>query len=530
MSRAGLPTAASAAPTSVAKSGRWDVVLLFALVFAFYSPTIRGDFIYDSIGQILYDDFLHRSEHLWDILTLRVLRMDVVDRLRPAQLFSLLLDARLWGRNPFGYRLTSVLWHAFNAVLVFLLIRQALPSATAGLSRRAASWLGALLFSLHPALVEAVAEPTFREDLLATAGIVGGLLALAAAARRSGALRVACAVGAALLLALAALAKETGWLGPLLALASFPALARRKNLRLYLATSAAAALLIAAFAVYARAVAPVESAILRLSPRYPAGSLRAMIPLWPRLWAFQMFTVGFPFALSADYGPYSIRWISTAGAVATLALIAIAVGAAAVRWPRTRFGLLFFAAAFAPTANLAPMYIPLADRYVYLPMVGLALIVATLVNEMPVALGRRVAWGLAALLALWAPVNLRRQWIWQDRVRLWEDTLAKNPLSCAAANNRGFALFERGQIREALAAWQYAAQVHPRYANIWVGIALAEDALGNAAAADAALARAIAGDPVYADADRARQALAISPDQVETLRRLLARRSAGQSP
>lgn len=522
MSRAGSATVRSA--------GRWDCVLLFALVLAFHGPTMRGDFIYDSIGQVLYDDFLHQPEHLWDVLTLRVLRMDVVDRLRPVQLFSLLLDAWAWGRNPVGYRLTSVLWHSLNAVLVFLLIQAAVPTSTVGLSRRAVSWLGALMFAIHPATVEAVAEPTFREDLLATAGIVGGLLTLATAARRSGGRRGACAAAAALLLTLAALSKETGWLGPGLALISFPALARRRDLRLYLVTSAVAALLIAAFAVYARAVAPAESAILRLPPRYPAGSFRAMMPLWPRLWLFQLFTVGFPFLLCADYGPYSIRGISTAGAVVGLALIAVAIGAAVVRRPRMRFGLLFFAAAFAPTANLVPMYVPLADRYLYLPLVGLSLTLATLLSEIPVAVGRRVAWGWAAVLALWIPANLHRQWIWQDRVRLWEDTLVRNPLSRAAANNRGFALFERGQIREALAAWQYAVQIHPKYANSWVGVALAEEALGNTAAADAALARAIAEDPVYADADRARQALAISPDHVETLRRLLARRNADQTP
>lgn len=137
-------------------------------------------------------------------------------------------------------------------------------------------------------------------------------------------------------------------------------------------------------------------------------------------------------------------------------------------------------------ANLTPMYIPLTDRYLYLSMVGLALIAARLLIEIPPVLQRRVAGGLAARLALWAAANLQRQCVWQDRVRLWEDTLNKNPLSCAAANNRGFAFFERGQIREALAAWKDAVQIHPQYANIWLGIVLAEDALGNTPATDTA--------------------------------------------
>jgi len=507
-------------------NARGDAVLIFALVVLLFLPSLRGGFIYDSPGQILYSDYLHRAESLWDALTLRVFRMDVVDRLRPVQLVSLCLDARLWGRNPFGYRLTSVLLHALNAALAFRLLWRTLADAAL---RRPAAWLGALLFAVHPALVEAVAEVSFREDLLATAGVLGGLLTLARAAQRTGGRRAAGAIAAVALLLLAAGAKETGWMGPLLLAASGAALARRTDARLYAVTAVAAALPIAAFALYARAVAPAASSIFRHAPAYPAGGLKGMFSLWPRFWAFQWFQAAFPYGLCADYGGYSLRLFSTAGSAAALALLAAGAIVLAARFPRTRFGLIFLAAASLPTSNLWPIFIPLADRYLYLPMVGAALAAAGLLTELRPPARRRLGIALAALCALWVPVNLRRQWIWSDPVRLWEDTLRGNPHSRAASNNLGHALLAAGRPAEALNAWRRAVQLHPGHANAWAGVALAQEALGDRERADAALAKAIESDPIYADADAVRAALLLPPDQIETLRALLARRRA-ESP
>lgn len=498
-----------------------DPFLVFVLVAVLFLPSLRGGFVYDSPAQILYSDALHQPGFLWDALTLRVFRMDVIDRLRPAQLVSLGLDARLWGRNPFGYHWTSILLHALNAALAFRLLWQALADVA---FRRPAAWLGALLFAVHPALVEAVAEVSFREDLLATTGVLGGLLALARAARHTGWRRAAGAGAAIALLLLAAGAKETGWMGPFLLAVSGAALARRSDTRLYAGTASAAALLIAGFALYARAVAPDASAIFRHAPTYPAGGLKGMFPLWPRFWAFQVFQAVFPYALCADYGGYSLRLFSTAGSVTALALLAAGAMGLAVRYPRTRFGLVFLALASLPTSNLWPIFIPLADRYLYLPLVGAALAAAGLLTELAAPTRRRLGIVLATLCALWIPVNLHRQWIWRDPVRLWEHTLRGNPHSRVASNNLGHALLERGRYTDALKAWRRAVQLHPGHANAWAGIALAQEALGNRDQADAALAQAIESDPIYADADAVRAALLLSPGQTEALRPLLARR------
>lgn len=69
-----------------------------------------------------------------------------------------------WGKNPVGYHLTSNLLHALNAALVFLLLRRLTAGTPNGHLAAAA---GALIFAVHPLLVEPVAEVSSREDPLA---------------------------------------------------------------------------------------------------------------------------------------------------------------------------------------------------------------------------------------------------------------------------------------------------------------------------------------------------------------------------
>jgi hypothetical protein len=83
----------------------------------------------------------------------------VVGNWHPLTVISHMLDCQLFGLNPWGHHLTSVLFHAFNAVLVFLLL-QRLSGATWR------SLLVAAMFAVHPLHVESVAWVAERKDVL----------------------------------------------------------------------------------------------------------------------------------------------------------------------------------------------------------------------------------------------------------------------------------------------------------------------------------------------------------------------------
>lgn len=134
----------------------------------------------DSRLQILTDSFIHTPSHWRDVLTLQVMGMDVLDFNRPVQLASLMADAALWGRDPFGYRLTNLLLHALNGCLLFAVLRGLPESNGAEQTRdRWGLWLAMVLsalFLVHPLAVEVVCESSNREDLLATTFLLAAVL------------------------------------------------------------------------------------------------------------------------------------------------------------------------------------------------------------------------------------------------------------------------------------------------------------------------------------------------------------------
>jgi tetratricopeptide (TPR) repeat protein len=157
------PAPANASVTVMAPS-RFPVWLLAALLvlvtIGLYWPAMRCDFVsYD-------DDLVVTSNvNVQNGLTLENLKWAFFNPVNniwhPLTVLSHMLDCQLFGLKPWGHHLTSVLLHAVNTVLVFVLLQQ-LTGA------RWRSALVAALFGLHPLHVESVAWVAERKDVLST--------------------------------------------------------------------------------------------------------------------------------------------------------------------------------------------------------------------------------------------------------------------------------------------------------------------------------------------------------------------------
>ena len=166
-----------------------QAAILAGITLLVFAPTLSAGFVYDARLQILTDPFLHDPRNWWPVLSFGVLSQDVLDFNRPVHLASLMLDAAVWGKEPFGYHLTSVVLHAANVVMLWGVLRGLVASRPVAPQRAArhgvtglrdattaASLLPPLLFAVHPLVTEAVCEPTFREDLLVAFFTLAGLL------------------------------------------------------------------------------------------------------------------------------------------------------------------------------------------------------------------------------------------------------------------------------------------------------------------------------------------------------------------
>src|SRR2546427_7291002 len=159
-------------PVTRALTQRWVyrlVPVLVALVtFAAFLPALQNQFVsFDDDKNFL--DNPHYRGLAWTHL--RWMWTTHLGHYIPLTWMTLGLDYLLWGMNPVGYHLTSLLLHAANAVVFFFVVRRLLTRALPSPSERGhalavSAGFAALVFAIHPLRVESVAWATERRDVL----------------------------------------------------------------------------------------------------------------------------------------------------------------------------------------------------------------------------------------------------------------------------------------------------------------------------------------------------------------------------
>ena len=435
-----------------------------------------------------------------------------------------MLDAAVWGRNPVGYHLTSVVLHAVNVVLVWRLLEHLAPGLPT-----AAALVAPLLFAVHPLVAEAVCEPSYREDILVALFTLAGLSLALGHIGNSGRRDAWRALGCGGCALAAIGSKESGIAVPAVIAVTWLVLRRDDRGAFWKLATGLTLAVVVAFLMARFALEPNPSKIFEERPSYPGGSLAAAIPIEARLLALYAQLVVFPRNLCADYGPVSIAHLPLALAVIVDALVCVA-GVLAVRADRrVAIAATLVVAPLLSVANLVPIYRPAADRYLYLPLAGLALAIGLALDAPWLAsLGRprRMLTGVIAVAAVvLGAACVARQAVWADSLALWSDTAHKNPLSFTAAVGLSESLREAGRLREAEAAARRAIDLSAgKSGDAWATLALIVDERGRADEALAHLDQALRMNAKLADPDGRVAAKAMERAYADDLERLLDRR------
>jgi len=507
-----------------------QALLLAALTVAVFSPTLWSGFVYDSRLQILTDPFIHTAANWWNVLSFRVLGMDVLDFNRPVHLAVLMFDSAVWGANPFGYHLTSILLHAANTVLLFLVIRKLL--AVGFLERPAfpvmmVPFLGALLFGVHPIMTEAVCEPCYREDLLVVFFSVSALLLAIGhrnEARGADILR-ACLCAASCLLAVGS--KETGIVAPLLLLFYWILLRRKDRPGFWFVAVSLAGILVALFLWLRFYLAPEHSVIFESKPGYPGGSFTSAMALLPRILVLYLQNFVWPAGLCADYGFRSIQHLDPVFCIVLIGALVASCALAARRSPLLILGFLAIVLPLLPVANLIPIYRAAADRYLYFSMVGVAMTLAFFCGltfpKKPRWVGITGTWVCLLALAVYALINVERQKVWADSFALWQDTFQRNPNSSTAAYGLGETLWEMGSLEESEKILRKANRLFGGSDGDTLAIlAVVLQRLGREEESARFLELALKANPHLSDPDKRVAALALTRPEAEAIKKLLA--------
>jgi tetratricopeptide (TPR) repeat protein len=493
------PSPAPEAPRRWFSVPRWRellvCLLLAAATGAVYSRACRNGFVnYDD------DVYVERNAHVRLGLPVENLRWAFTTtemvNWHPLTWLSFALDARVFGMDPGGFHLTNVVLHVLDAVLLFVALR-----ALTGAVWR--SGFVAALFALHPLHVESVAWISERKDTLSTLFWVLTLAAYALYARRPGVLRYLLV---AVLFALGLMAKSMLVTLPavLLLLDCWP-LGRwqpgvASTLRLLL--EKLPLLLLAAASCAVTLVAQHQGGETNSADELPLRLENAAVSyvayigdtVWPHgLIPFHPFpTHPFP------------AW-QVAGAF--LVLIGISAGCLllARRAPYLAVGWLWYLGTLVPVIGLVQVLggHARADRYTYVPLIGLFLMVvwgaADLASRLRVPALVPAAAGVVVLAAC-AAASWVQIGTWQDSTTLWGHTLAVDPDNYLAHNNLGTVLLNDGKVDESMRHYQACLRACPTYAlaHYNMGCALAEK--GRAQEAIGYYRQSLRYNPHYADA------------------------------
>ncbi|MEW5944848.1 MAG: hypothetical protein AB1742_01490, partial [bacterium] len=448
-----------------AAGGRFTTPALAALValaaLAAFSPSLGHGFVWDDKILIPPPGAAPAPSEIF---------LSPVDRLyRPVRTLSFLLDGALGAGAPAAYHAASVALHAAVSTLLFVFI-------LALASRPRPAFLTALLFAVHPLNAETVSWVSGgRADLLSALFFV---LALIFAARFSRAGGTALAAAAACFAA-ALLSKENAVALPAVALAVAPLMPRaEERRRIFIAAALFTAVLGAYMHLRFNVVGPARQVFT-----YHGGTPAATLLTTSTVWVSYAREALVPRGLCPVYTVEIHRGFSPQVALSVV-LIASAAAAAAAGLIRGRtwgFGLAWFIAALLPVSNIIPIGALKADRFMYLPLIGILIFISFAFDALaarsaaalrrPSAAAPAHAAALAALLVVFLPSLFRLVPVWKDGLALWSHAVECAPSSWIAHNNLGAEYLRRGDGNLALSSFQKAAALNPRSERVYSNLA-----------------------------------------------------------
>ena len=419
---------------------------LFLLGLLIYSPAFDGPFFLDDY------DLLEASSSLRTGDFVQIIRTG-----RPLLMLTFVANYRIGGfEETTGFHLVNILLHGLNALLLWrflitLLGIEAIKKTFDDATRAALAYGVPALFLTSPIQTESVAYISSRSEVLATTFFLAAMWVFVSD------LRVKKPWAAALLMvflfAAAASSKQDRFtLLPILLLLDY-----------FLLSGFNRHLMKANWRTYGLFVgAGVVGFFVLIQPFLFAVSAGFNLPWQPYLLTqFRMVflylrLLAVPFGLNADWDIAASETVWDHLSWAAL-LMLVVIGGLVFRYRRREpllcFGALFFFVTLAPSTSFYPLLDFAAERRLYVPSIGIFLIVMILLGRL-VAGSRAKAIGTIAVVTLiYSLGTFDRARLWGDELALWHDTAEKSPEKARPLTWLGKLYDERGQSDKAIDYW-----------------------------------------------------------------------------
>ncbi|MCF6154986.1 MAG: tetratricopeptide repeat protein [Candidatus Brocadia sp.] len=467
-----------------------QLVLIIVVSSLLYLYTVGNNFVYDDKFTVVNNYLIRSWYKVPMIFTSDYFTAAGELSYRPLVTLSYFVDYSFWHLNPVGYHLTNLFLHSLNAALLFFLLarllgilgethRESIPvfprNSEASVSRTVAirtsiPFLASLIFCTHPLLAEAVNAISYREDLLATTFYFAAFQFYLKTCQQ----RSTLWYSVSLLCYLAGLfSKETTITFPVL-IGLYDVLSQSKTrlpyklIRYYIGYA-----LVSIFYILIRFVFlhnPTESYI-----PYPQNSLWVNFLTMSKVLASYIKLLFFPVNLNADYvvqhttSPVEISFILSLLLIVSVMVIAYRLF---FYFRILFFSVLWFFITLLPVLNIIPIENIMAERYLYLSLVGFCVLGGFLLDQIPnLGLRHRVlnSCGFTFIITLlligfsWQTCQISK--IWFDDHSLWSTTAERSPQSSRAHNNLGVLYKKMGFMDAAIREYTMAIQIKPDYSE-----------------------------------------------------------------
>jgi tetratricopeptide (TPR) repeat protein len=410
---------------------------------------------------------------------------------RPFTIFSLSVDYAIWKRWAPGLRLTNLTLHAINGFLVFLLCTSLVGP---GIVPAAAM----VIYLVHPVHTEAVSGIVGRSDLFSACFFLAAWILF-----RKGRI-----FWSAALFALALLSKENAIVLPAILCLdlwlSGPSTGKSviKGIwQLLVFVPVALGYLGLRFTV-------LHGLEIPASAQYMAGRLTYADRLFTagRVFLKYLVLIFYPVEVAGDYDYNAIPIAHASNADAWLGLLLIVAIVVFAFWYRRRnwtvtLGLLFAYIVFLPTSNwILPISVLMAERFLYLPLIGLSIAFAYAYNAIRDDRIRKLA-SVGGILAAIVLCN-SHDYIRRNNFTFFANMVRVVPNSGKARLGYGYALLQEGRNDEAARQLEAGLHIMPDYPELLTTLAMTRIYANNCSLAWPLLKRANQIDPSHADTHR----------------------------
>lgn len=457
-------------------------LLLIFLSAAPYLNTLKGSFVYDDSEMVLENRNVMRKTTLYQMFFDKQVMSFSGEIYRPLRDISYRIDYLIGGKEPFVYHLSNVLLHIIATLVAYWFLTLLFKGGPVPL-------LAAALFAVHPLHTESVAWVKGRDDILFT---IFYLLSFGMYLKHE---------------------NIVGWKGRLYLLASISLFI------LSLFSKELAVTLPLAIGLYQvifkrpkfHTLLPffIISGIYMVLRTYVLGQV-AQQDYWgggplPTIFTMIKGTTQyvrlcfFPTNQCADY-LFPISTGIDSGVVFSLSFLSLVIlylfrsGDKHILW-----GGLFFFISLLPVLNIVPIKAVIAERFLYLPLIGFCIVFASALCKMfQVESNLRIV--SVVIVCFFSILAVQRSNVWNDEYSLWSDTIKKSPGNSRAHYGLGTAYASKGMMDKAIQEYKEAIRLAPYNPEAYNSLGLVFYKKGMYVEAASLYRSALQNDPAERDA------------------------------